>query len=548
MDCISLDKKKQVVDYFLQKKTLIGKDFIEKVNNNFDHKQFYYWLFDKLKENREFCILDQDALSIFNEGSSVNWLDLEKRKALDQKASRQQDAKKQPESKDEKHSSVQEEMDASDEAADRSSTDMCRTGKPCVKVIASYDEEPKKKNISDFVYLFNRRYEALKKILMNRQELQNLTSISRLAGKKDRSTCSIIGAVLEKSMTSNNNFMLTLEDQTGVIKVFVGQNKPELFEIAREIVLDEIIGVSGTSGDNIIFANNITLPDIPVHTEVKKAPDESYALFLSDIHVGSDCFLPEEFNKFLSWINGESGNEKQKELASKVDYIFIAGDLVDGVGIYPNQDTELEIDDIYDQYNECARLLNKIPKRIKIIICPGNHDALRISEPQPVLSREYAKALWDMENVVMVSNPSIINIHSSSGFPGFDILLYHGYSFDYYVANVETIREKGGYDRADLIMKFLLQRRHLAPAYSSTLYVADPNKDHLVLESIPDFFITGHIHKSYVSNYRNITTVCGSCWQSTTSFQEKVGHNPEPARVPLVNLQTRKVKILRFDK
>jgi len=45
----------------------------------------------------------------------------------------------------------------------------------------------------------------------------------------------------------------------------------------------------------------------------------------------------------------------------------------------------------------------------------------------------------------MVSNPSTINIHSSDNFPGFDILIYHGYSFDFYVAEVESIRNQGGY-------------------------------------------------------------------------------------------------------
>ena len=151
-----------------------------------------------------------------------------------------------------------------------------------------------------------------------------------------------------------------------------------------------------------------------------------------------------------------------------------------------------------------------------------------------------------MDAIGDVKNPALINIHSSNSFSGFDLLLYHGYSFDYYVANVESIRNGGGYDRADLIMKFLLQRRHLAPTHTSTLYIPDVRKDYLVIEQIPDFFIAGHIHKSYVSNYRNITMVCGSCWQAKTPFQEKVGHNPEPARVPIINLQTREIKILRF--
>jgi DNA polymerase II small subunit len=95
-------------------------------------------------------------------------------------------------------------------------------------------------------------------------------------------------------------------------------------------------------------------------------------------------------------------------------------------------------------------------------------------------------------------------------------------------------------------MKFLLQRRHLAPSHASTLYMPDPDKDSLIIEQVPDFFVTGHIHYSSVAHYRNVTTICGSCWQARTSFQEKMGHRPQPCRVPIVDLKTRNVKILKF--
>ena len=264
------------------------------------------------------------------------------------------------------------------------------------------------------------------------------------------------------------------------------------------------------------------------------------------MHVGSNNFLPEAFDKFLAWINQNVGSDAQKEIASKVQYIFIVGDLVDGCSIYPDQDKELTIKDIYAQYVECARLLSQIPSRISLVLCPGNHDAMRIAEPQPPLYPDFTQPIYDLPNVISVSNPSLINIHSSEHFSGFDVLLYHGYSFDYYVANVDSIRNKGGYDRADLIMKFLLKRRHLAPTHTSNLYVPDITQDPLVISKIPDFFATGHIHKSIASNYKNITLISGSCWQSKTDFQEKVGHNPEPGRVPIVNLKTRDIKILKF--
>jgi DNA polymerase II small subunit len=129
-----------------------------------------------------------------------------------------------------------------------------------------------------------------------------------------------------------------------------------------------------------------------------------------------------------------------------------------------------------------------------------------------------------------------------------DVLLYQAYSFDYFVANVDSIRAQGGYHRADLIMKFLLKRRHLAPSFKSTAYYPGYAEDPLLITKVPDLLVTGHIHYSHVANYKGVTMISCSCWQGKTSYQVKLGHDPEPARVPLVNLRTREVKILRFGR
>lgn len=415
-----------------------------------------------------------------------------------------------------------------------------------LKVVFTYTGDSKKREIMDFVRYFNHRYKSIERILANRQELKNLMSISRVLKKTDKEETSIIGMVSEINITKNNNLQITVEDPTGEIRVIINKNRPELFSAAKDLCLDEIIGINGSFGKGIIFANGICWPEIPLNKELKKGHTEGYAVFLSDIHVGSKQFLEEEFLRFVKWINGETGSPEQRKVSSLVKYVFIVGDLVDGVGIYPSQEKDLLIKDIFDQYRKCAELISMIPKHIKIIICPGNHDAMRISEPQPPLYSDYAADFHKMENVTLVSNPAMLNIESTENFPGFDVLLYHGYSFDYFVANVDSLRQGGGYDRADLLMKYLLQRRHLAPSHQATLYIPDDKSDPLVIGKIPDFFISGHIHKCSVANYKNITLICGSCWQSKTDFQEKVGHNPEPCRVPVINLLTRDVKILKF--
>ena len=71
--------------------------------------------------------------------------------------------------------------------------------------------------------------------------------------------------------------------------------------------------------------------------------------FTSDIHVGSKLFLEKQFVKFIEWLNGNV--DTRKDIAEKIKYLVISGDLVDGIGVYPNQDKELSISDIYKQYS-----------------------------------------------------------------------------------------------------------------------------------------------------------------------------------------------------
>ncbi|PIN87665.1 hypothetical protein COV12_02530 [Candidatus Woesearchaeota archaeon CG10_big_fil_rev_8_21_14_0_10_32_24] len=415
-----------------------------------------------------------------------------------------------------------------------------------VTILISYENKPWKFEVADFTNFFTSRFKFLEGILRNRQELQNMLSISRVLEKKERENISIIGIVDEIGETKNGNLMLTLEDFTGKIKVLITKSKKDLFLDGKDLVYDEVVGISGVTGDKIIFAENIVWPDIPSTHIIKKGPEEEYVIFLSDIHVGSKLFLEDSFKKFIQWTNGKIGNETQRNIASKVKYIFIAGDLVDGIGIYPGHETELSITTIEGQYKKFVELIKEIPSHIPIIICPGNHDLVHLAEPQPVFYQQFVPGLFDLPNVKLVTNPALINIGKKGDFDGFDVQMYHGYSFDYYVANVESIRNGGGYKRADLIMKFLLKRRHMAPSFTSTPYYPGHKEDPLLIKKVPDFFITGHIHYSSVANYKGITMISGSCWQGMTSFQEKLGHNPEPGRVPVVNLKTREVKVLRF--
>jgi DNA polymerase II small subunit len=169
-----------------------------------------------------------------------------------------------------------------------------------------------------------------------------------------------------------------------------------------------------------------------------------------------------------------------------------------------------------------------------------------LAEPQPKLFKDFAKPLYDLPNIISVSNPAYVTIGATTTFPGFDVLMYHGGSLIYYSEAIPDIRAAGGMKRADLIMKYLLQRRHLAPTHESTVYVPDTERDPLAIDVVPDFFITGHIHYAIISTYRNVTLINGSGWIPNTPYQDKRGIEPVLGRVIAVNLKTRDVRTLNF--
>lgn len=398
----------------------------------------------------------------------------------------------------------------------------------------------KKITVDDFVQNSRGKYNNAKRILMERKELENLVSIDKL--KKQRQA-SIIAMVIDKRTTKNKNIFLKVEDLTGRMNVLINQNNKEAYEKAKNIIYDDVIGIKGTSNDEIFFANDIFYPEAAI-PEKKRFDEEGYIVFISDIHVGSSNFLEDKFLKFIDWINGKEGKEEQIKIAEKIKYIFITGDTVDGVGIYPGQEERLTIKDMKGQYDKLAEYLSKIRKDIKIIISPGQHDAVRVAEPQPQIPPKYAGKLHEMENVYFQSSPGMTEI--SDGKNILKILNYHGTSMHSLINEIEDLRMIKAHRTPAKAVKQLLKRRSVNPMHSETAYIPDTN-DSLFMKDIPDIITTGDLHRSDVDIYNNILIVCSSCWQSITPFEEKVGNSPDPCKVPVFNLKTREVKILDFS-
>lgn len=394
-------------------------------------------------------------------------------------------------------------------------------------------------NTSDFTKLFLNRFDILRKILKSqRREMANVIPINRIK-KSGIKEIQIVGIIKDTRNTKNGHKLIEIEDETGCAAAIVIKDNREVFSLAGEIIIDEIIGMKCTlskDGD-LLVVQNIIFPDISIQNERRKSEIPLCAAFASDIHIGSKQFLQDQWETFIRWLNGNMGNSRQKAVAGKIKYLVIPGDVVDGIGIYPNQEKELSITDVYRQYEVLAEQLQLIPDHISIIMQPGNHDAVRPAEPQPTFEKEI-QDLFSGKNIIFIGNPCYFSLH------GVEILSYHGQSLLDFATNIQCLK----YNEPVEIMKTMLKKHHLAPAYGGYTPLAPEHTDYMVIDKIPDIFVTGHVHLAKIGEYRGVTLINSSSWQAQTSYQKMLNFMPDPAKVPIANLKNGNVTMMDFSK
>ena len=393
-------------------------------------------------------------------------------------------------------------------------------------------------NIAGFVEYFNDRYEKIAKLLRDRDQLRDSATIEYIKGSTYRENLRVIGIVNDVRKSKKGNTIIELEDPTGVIPIIVLSTDFELVELSKSVVKDEIIGIEGKGGkDNqIILASEIFFPDLPINREPNRSEDPLALATISDIHIGSVEFLDDVFSRFLKWIKGGMGTKSQINLAGKVKYLLVCGDLVDGVGIYPGQEEELVIKDIHEQYNRFYEFIKEVPEHIEIIILPGNHDATRQAEPQPAIFDTYAPELYEDPRIRMVGNPCHAKLH------GVNILSYHGRSLDDMISAIPEM----SYSEPEKPMLELLKKRHLSPIFGGKVPMSPEEEDHMFMEEVPDILHFGHVHTVGVSNYRGTTIINSGTFQKQTSFQRRLNMQPDPGKIPVIDLQSHKTTIMRF--
>ena len=380
----------------------------------------------------------------------------------------------------------------------------------------------------DFVKVFRDRYEKLSKQLRGRVNHRPTDALESMGGGSD---AAIVGMVSDVRSTASGHWLVELEDTNGTFPCLIMKDRKWADQV-QELLFDEVIAVEGTLADDagILFVDSMHFPDVPRTFKPSTADRHVQAALISDVHVGSQEFMEDAWHRFADWLHTEE--------AARIEYLLIAGDMVEGVGVYPDQDEELDVVDIFDQYRAFSEYLKEVPGDIEIRMIPGNHDAVRLAEPQPAFDEEL-RNIMTAHDAQVHSNPAMVTVE------GVTILMYHGVSLDEVIAELPD--DKASYDEPHKAMYQLLKKRHVAPQYGGHTRLAPEDRDYLVMEDVPDVFHTGHVHKLGWGKYHNVLALNSGCWQSQTDFQKSVNIDPDSGYAPILDLDTLDMTVRKFS-
>ncbi|RDD54154.1 MAG: DNA-directed DNA polymerase II small subunit [Candidatus Korarchaeota archaeon NZ13-K] len=383
----------------------------------------------------------------------------------------------------------------------------------------------------EFVRFIRFRFEKLRSMLLKRIDLEPIPIVElRTSTSRNGDNLVIVGMVLDKGMMKDRSIRMTVEDETGSIMV-VFRRDSRFWEVADRVPVDSVIAIRGTYVNGKIIAESLMLPEIS-EEEVRPGSHEGRAALVSDVHVGSKYFNERAFNKFIRWLRSDEARD--------VRYLVICGDLVDGIGVYPNQEEELRIADVHKQFEYAGRILSGVPSHIKIIYAPGNHEPVRQAEPQPEVPDEYLEVLMDANpNVTPLPNPSVV------GLGGVRIMLYHGRSLNAVMKHIPGLQPVTPSTVVEA-MSWMLKLRNLAPIYGEHP-ISPEDRDWLLLEEVPNVLHTGHVHVYGVGEYKGVKLINSGTFENETPYIRSLGIEVTVGRVVVLDLKNLSVEVMDFS-
>jgi len=258
----------------------------------------------------------------------------------------------------------------------------------------------------------------------------------------------------------------TLEDiveETGMTEKEVLKNIKKLRRSGYEIVREEdYYYFNGKKSEYSQF--NVTKLNVG---------REFYLAFIGDTHIGSKFSRLDFLHKFYDFI-----------LREGVEYVIHAGDIIDGVGVYPTQTSQLSKFTIDDQVEE---VINNYPEGVKTYVLGGNHDLKQYQRglsihPVKVISQQRKDIEWigDFYARLRLGKSNVyIDIVHPNGKPAY------------------------------------------AQSYKTQKYI-----EKLPSGNKPNILLWGHFHTSLYMSYRNIHAFQVGCFQDANDLTARMGIQP----------------------
>ncbi|MBC7110553.1 MAG: hypothetical protein H5T46_06100, partial [Archaeoglobi archaeon] len=163
-----------------------------------------------------------------------------------------------------------------------------------IKILENFTSSSSNASVENFHRYFLSRYEKLKRIIEQRgirgREISTIKRVPR------GSEVTVIGMINEIKETSSGNILIELEDKSGAVTAVITRES-ECFERAKLLVRDEVVALRAIKQNDLLIATELIEPDVRVHRLRNVQKVNSGILFLSDIHVGSNTFLREKWEK-----------------------------------------------------------------------------------------------------------------------------------------------------------------------------------------------------------------------------------------------------------
>lgn len=383
-------------------------------------------------------------------------------------------------------------------------------------------------NVESFVSLYRSRFIKIARLFPPESNDEFLEIDDYRDLDNTRKKIQVIGMVFRKNISKEGNLVLDLEIPTHDkeefgIRRFVVKKDDVLFEKKDQLLEDDVIRIKAEWLGNIGIVKDIEYPDLNQQISPKRTENDVGILYISDLHFGSKHTNKKKINKVVEFL-------KYNQRASFIKYVVIVGDNVEGIGIYPEQEKELEVVEIDKQYKQFMEFIESLPDHVVPIFIPGNHDATTRNEPTQIILKDLVD-----KYKYSLPNPVYVDIH------GVKHLIYHGTSLDSYINTIPGMSyQEGGKAAIEMV-----KRRHLSSILNGNP-VAPFEQDILVMDELPHVFPLGHIHKRFHLKYKGMYIINPGTFQEQTPFQKKVNLNPDVGYGYVLNLRTMELMSVTF--